>query len=210
MAAISQTVEKMIRDDIKKYKNVLKTAKVKDIKEADTVTIVFNMFVDICVYDRFMDLTKECAIKGTFCDIAIKIDDNQIVFLVEVKAIDVPLKEIHFRQAINYASGKGIEWAILTNGDHWRIYKIIFEKPIKTELALDFIFLETEKIFDLISYFILLSKEVVKKSPLAIDVYHEERQLTSRYIIAQIIQTNIFVDLIRKKLKSISNKKNNQ
>ena len=52
----------------------------------------------------------------------------------------------------------------------------------------------------------MLSKEVVKKSALAIDVYHKERQLTSRYVIAQLLQTDPFIDLIRKKLKSLSNK----
>jgi len=206
MATIPKIVEKRIRDGIKKYKNVLKTAKDKDINEADTVTIVFNMLVDICGYDRFLDLTKECAIKGTFCDIAIKLDNNPIVFLIEVKAVGINLKESHLKQAIHYASDSGTEWAILTNGDHWQIHKIIFGKPIKTELALDFKFLETDKIFNLISYFFLLSKEVVKKSPLAIDVYHEETQLTSRYMIAQLIQADPFIDLIRKKLKSLSKK----
>jgi hypothetical protein len=210
MAAIPKIVEKRIRDGIKKYKNVLKTAKDKDINEADTVTIVFNILVDICGYDRFLDLTKECAIKGTFCDIGIKLDnkklDNNIVFLIEVKAVGINLKESHLKQAIHYASDHGTEWAILTNGDHWQVHKIIFGRPIKTELALDFRFLETDKISNLISYFFLLSKEVVKKIPLAIDVYHEERQLTSRYMIAQLIQTDPFIDLIRKKLKSLSKK----
>jgi len=53
MAVIPKTVEKRIRDGIKKYKPILKNAKFKDIKEADTVTIVFNMLADICDYDKF-------------------------------------------------------------------------------------------------------------------------------------------------------------
>ena len=94
MAAIPKIVEKRIREGIKRYKNVLKTAKVKDINEADTVTIVFNILADICGYDRFLELTKECAIKGTFCDIGIKLD-NKIVLLIEVKAIGISFKENH-------------------------------------------------------------------------------------------------------------------
>lgn len=205
MAAIPKIVEKRIREGIKRYKNVLKTAKVKDINEADTVTIVFNILADICGYDRFLELTKECAIKGTFCDIGIKLD-NKIVLLIEVKAIGISFKENHLRQAIHYASDKGIEWVLLTNGDYWQAHKVIFGKPIKTELVFDFSFLKADKITKLIDFFFLIGKEGLKKSPPAIEDYHVESQLTSHYIIAQIIQTDHFVDLIRKKLKSLNKK----
>jgi hypothetical protein len=203
MTTLPKNVEKRIRDGIKKYKNVLKTAKDKDINEADTVTIVFNVLADICGYDRFLDLTKECAVKGTYCDIAIKLDDK-IIFLIEVKAIGIALKDAHLRQAIQYASNSGTDWVILTNGDQWQVHKVIFGKPLKTELAIEFSFLETDKISKLMEFFFLLGKEGAKKS--AINAYHEESQLTSRYIIAQVIQTNHIIDLIRKKLKSLSKK----
>lgn len=204
MAAIPKTVEKRIRDGIKKYKPILKNAKFKDIKEADTVTIVFNMLADICDYDKFLDLTKEYNIKGSYCDIAIKLD-GKIVFLIEVKAIGLALKDNHLKQVKHYASDKGIDWIILTNGDYWQAHKVIFRRPVKTELAFGFSFLEADKISNLLDYFFLLGKEGVKKS--AIDTYHEECQLTSRFVIAQIIQTPPFVESIRKKLKSLSKKK---
>jgi len=205
MAAIPKTVEKRIRDGIKKYRPILKNAKVKDINEANTVTIVFNMLADICDYDKFLDLTKECNIKGSYCDIAIKLD-GKIAFLIEAKAIGIPLKYGHLRQVINYASHSGTEWVILTNGDYWQAHKVIFKKPLKTELVFDFSFLETDKISKLIDFFFLIGKEAAKKSPPAIYDYHEESQLTSHYIIAQIIQSSHVVDLIRKKLKSLNKK----
>jgi predicted type IV restriction endonuclease len=205
MVAIPKTVEKRIRDGIKKYKNVLKTAKNKDINEADTVTIIIEMLVDICDYDRFLDITKECAVKGSFCDIVIKLD-NKILFLSEVKAIGIALKDHHFKQVVHYDSESGIDWVIFTNGDYWQAHKVIFGRPIKTELAFDFSFLETDKISELIAFFFLIGKEGAKKSPPAINIYHEERQITCRYMIAQIVQAEPFIDLIRKKLKSLSKK----
>lgn len=200
MAAIPKTVEKRIRDGIKKYKPILKNAKIKDINEADTVTIVIDMLAEVCGYDKFLDITSEYAIKSSFCDLAIKLEEK-IIFLIEVKAIGITLKNSHLHQAISYASTYGTDWVILTNGDYWQAHKVIFEKPIKTELAFDFSFLETDKISKLIDFFFLLGKEGAKKS--AIDAYHEESQLTSRYMIAQIIQTDPIIDLIRKKLKSL-------
>jgi hypothetical protein len=203
MMAIPKTVDKRIRDGIKKYKTIIKTAKDKDINEADTVTIVVDMLTDICGYDKFLDITKECAIKGTFCDIAIKLEEK-VIFLIEVKAIGIALKDNHLRQAITYASTSGTDWVILTNGDYWQAHRVIFGKPIKSEVAFDFSFLETAKISKLIDFFFLLGKEGAKKS--AIDIYHEESQLTSRYMIAQIIQNEPFINLIRKQLKSFSKK----
>ena len=206
MNTISKSVDKRIRDGIKKYKSVLKTAKDKDINEADTVTIVINMLADICGYDKFLDITKECAIKGSFCDIAIKLDDK-VIFLIEVKAIGIALKENHLKQAKHYASDSGIDWVILTNGNYWQAHKVIFGRPVQTEVAFDFSFLETDKISKLIDIFFLLGKEGAKKSPPAIYAYHKERQITSRYVIAQIIQTKPFITLIRKQLKSFAKSK---
>jgi predicted type IV restriction endonuclease len=206
MNTISKSVDKRIRDGIKKYKSVLKTAKDKDINEADTVTIVINMLADICGYDKFLDITKECAIKGSFCDIAIKLDDK-VIFLIEVKAIGIALKENHLKQAKHYASDSGIDWVILTNGNYWQAHKVIFGRPVQTEVAFDFSFLETDKISKLIDIFFLLGKEGAKKSPPAIYAYHKERQITSRYVIAQIIQTKAFITLIRKQLKSFAKSK---
>lgn len=203
MSTISKTVEKRIRDGIKKYKGVLKIAKDRDVNESDTVTIINDMLADICGYDKYGEITREYAIRGTYCDLAIKLEEK-LIFLIEVKAIGIALKDNHLRQALQYASSAGVEWVILTNGDHWQAHRVIFEKPIKTELAFDFSFIDTTKVTKLIEVFFLLGKEGAKKS--AIDAYHEERQLTSRFMIAQIIQTGSVLNLIRKQLRTLSNK----
>ncbi|MFH1595451.1 MAG: DUF4268 domain-containing protein [Pseudomonadota bacterium] len=206
MPTIHKTVDKRIRDGIKKYKNVVKTAKDKDINEADTVTIVTAMLADICGYDKFNEIRKEYPVKGTFCDIALKLDDK-IVFLIEVKAIGIALKENHLKQAIQYASISGTDWIILTNGEYWQAHRVIFGKPLKTEVAFEFSFLETVNLSKLINFFFLLGKEGAKKSPPTIQAYYEESQLTSRFMIAQIIQSEPFINLIRKQLKSFAKSK---
>jgi len=145
MTTIPKNAEKRIKTGIKKYKNVLKKAKDRDVNESDTVTILIDVLADICGYDKYTEITREYAIRNTYCDLAVKIDDKP-VFLIEVKAIGISLNSNHLRQAIQYASTEGIEWVILTNGDHWQAHRVIFEKPVKTEVGFDFSFIETKNL----------------------------------------------------------------
>lgn len=203
MASIPKTAEKRIRDGIKKYRNVLKKAKDRDVNESDTVTILTDVLADICGYDKYTEITREYAIRNTYCDLAVKLDDKP-AFLIEVKAIGISLNSNHLRQALQYASTEGIEWVILTNGDHWQAHRVLFEKPIKTEIVFDVSLIESKNIAELIDIFFLLSKEGVKKS--AIDVFHEETQLTSRYMIAATFLTEPVLTVIRRQLRALSKK----
>lgn len=186
MTSIPKITEKRIKDGIKNYKIILKKAKDRDVNESDTVTILTDILSDICGYDKYTEITREYAIRNTYCDLAVKIDDKP-AFLIEVKAIGITLNSNHLRQAIQYASTEGIDWVILTNGDHWQAHRVIFEKPIKTEVVFDCSIIETKNNNELLDIFFLLSKEGVKKS--AIDVFHEETQLTSRYMVAATLIT---------------------
>ena len=203
MARIPKKAEKRIRDGIKKYRNVFKKAKDRDVNESDTVTIITDVLSDICGYDKYAEITREYAIRNTYCDLAIKIDDKA-TFLIEVKAIGIDLKEKHLRQAIQYAATEGIEWVILTNGDKWQAHKVLFEKPVKTKIAFEFSFIEEKNIPKLIDIFYLLSKEGVKKS--AIDVFHEETQLTNRYMVAATLMSEHVIVSVRRQLRSLSSK----
>lgn len=176
MANIPKKAEERIKAGIKTFAKVIEAAKARDVNESDTVTIITDMLSTICGYDKYTEITSEYAIRGTYCDLAIKAGDDKPTFLIEVKAINIPLKEPHLRQAINYAATEGIEWVMLTNGDHWQAHRVIFGKPIKTEVAFDFSFSDTTKLPLLTEFFFLISKEGVSKS--AIATFHEECQLT--------------------------------
>lgn len=197
MAAIPKKVETRIKTGVKNFQKIIDDAKSRDVNESDTVTIITDMLADICGYDKYTEITREYAIRNTYCDLAIKLDDVP-AFLIEVKAVGLELKEPHLRQALNYAANSGIEWVILTNGDHWQARRVIFGKPVTSEIAFNFLFSEPNKLADLVDYFFLISKEGVKKS--AIDSFHEECQLTSRYMIAAALQTETVVNAIRRQL----------
>jgi len=56
---------------------------------------------------------------------------------IEVQAIGLELKDLHAKQAVDYAANQGVEWVALTNGHLWKVFRVIFAKLIDNELVLD-------------------------------------------------------------------------
>jgi hypothetical protein len=187
---------------IKRYQPVLSAAKARDVGEADTVTIIKDMLADIFGYDKYSEVTSEYAIRGTYCDLAIKMD-GQLETLIEVKAIDIPLKDLHVKQAVDYAANQGVDWVLLTNGVEWRIYRVVFAKPIDHELVLelDFCALNPRSQNDL-ELLYLWCKEGWQRSVLG--EYHTQRQALSRFYVGAMLQTEPVLDVVRRELRRLS------
>lgn len=134
--AIPKKVAERLVAGIKRYQPILAAAKNRDVGETDTVTIVKDMLADVFGYDKYAELTSEHAIRGTYCDLAIKLD-GKLTKLLEVKAIGIDLKDAHVKQAIDYAANQGVDWVLLTTGARWCVYRVFFTKPIQQELVVD-------------------------------------------------------------------------
>lgn len=187
---------------VPKFQQVLKLAKDRDVNEADTVSIIKDMLADIFGYDKYLDITSEFQIRGTFCDLAVKID-NKVEFLIEAKAIGMELKDNHLKQAIDYGANKGIQWIILTNGMTWRIYKIRFEQPINWDVVCEFDFSEIDiKSEDDQDKLFLVCKEGLLKN--ARDEFHEKTLVVNRFILGALILSDEVVGYIRRELRKIS------
>lgn len=188
-------------DGLKKYQSIVKNAKTKDINESDTSMIVADIFSDLLGYDKYSEITTEYKIKNTFCDLAIEINGN-ITFLIEVKSIGIELKNDHIKQAVDYGSNSGVDWVILTNGVSWKVYKIIFSKPVYHDLVFEFNFLDLspKKEHDMEMLF-MISKESISKSVLS-DL-HNKKQALNGYFIGNLLITDPIVDFIRKQVKRI-------
>jgi len=202
MTGIPKKVEDRLKSEIKRYKKILGDAKSRDINEADTVTIVKDIFSDIFGYDKYQELTSEYAIRSTYCDLAVKLGDKPHL-LTEVKAIGLDLKETHLRQAVDYAAKEAIDWVVLTNGYLWEVYRIMFGRPTKYELVFltDLLEInirdrsELEKLF-------LLTKEAIAKQ--AITAYHEEKQIKNKFVLATLLLQEPVIDVIRRKFNRLS------
>lgn len=202
MAAVPKKVAERLIAGLKRYQPILAAAKARDVGEADTVTIIKDMLADVFGYDKYSDVTSEHSIRGTYCDLAIKID-TQLQTLIEVKAIGIDLKESHVKQAIDYAANQGVDWVLLTNGVVWRVYHLIFAKPIDQELVLeiDFCNLNPRSEGD-VELLYLWCKEGWQRSVLG--EYHTQRQALSRFFVGAMLQTDAVLDVIRRELRRVS------
>jgi len=201
MAKVPQKVIERLIKTTGKFQHILKAAKDRDINEADTVLIVADMLEKVFGFDKFLEITSEYTIRGTYCDLAIKIN-GEVQYLLEIKAIGTDLKESHLRQVIDYGANKGIQWVVLANGIFWEIYRIHFGKPIKHDLVCSFNFLELnpKKADDQEKMFLLCKRGL---GPAMAD-FHERKKNVNRFIIGAILLSDKSVDLIKRELKKLS------
>jgi len=202
MTRIPAKVEARIVEGIKRFKPVVEQAKARDVGEADTSTLIKDILADVFGYDKYNEITAEFQIKGTYCDLALRID-GKLTLLIEVKAVGADLKESFIKQAVDYAANQGIEWVVLSNAIYWQVYKLNFGKPVTHELLCEFNFtaLDPKRDGD-IDLLFLLCREAQGKSLL--DAYHEQRQALSKYCIGALLFTDPVLGVIRRELKRLS------
>lgn len=202
MALIPKMVVERYRKAVPQFQRILKTAKDRDLNEADTVSIIKGILSEVFGFDKYLEITSEYAIRGTYCDLAIKMDDN-IQYLIEVKAIGISLSEKHLRQALGYAANKGVKWIVLTNGIEWNLYKVRFERPIKYDLVTSFNFLElNHRKTDTRDTLFLLSRKGIIKA--VRDEYFERIQSVNRFTIAALVVSEPIVKALRREMKKMS------
>jgi hypothetical protein len=199
MANVPKKVVDRLTKELPGFQKVLQGAKDRDINESDTVAIVSDILANVLGFNKYTEVTSEFCIRGTFCDLAVKVDEK-VQFLIEVKAIGLTLKENHLRQAVNYGANQGIPWVVLTNSVCWEIYRIRFEKPIQAEQVciLDLLSMNPRKAEDQEKLF-LLCKEGLSKA--AMDEFAERIQSVNRFVIGAILQSEPAVSLVRKELR---------
>jgi len=202
--AIPKKVLDRVAIQLKKYQAVLVDAKNRDINESDTVAIINDMLADILGYKKYIEITSEQAIRGTYVDLLVRIGEEER-FLIEVKAIGINLKDQHVKQAMEYGAHKGIEWVVLTNGAVWRVYKIHFTQPIDQTLVFEVDLTQSSvKLPQLVECFSIMSREVF--SQLSMTMFYQQKQVTSKYTIAALLQSRMMLAAVRKELKKLDSK----
>jgi predicted type IV restriction endonuclease len=167
--------------------------------------IVTDILADVFGYDKYSEVTRELCIRGTFCDLATRID-GKFQMLIEVKAIGLELKDAHVKQAVDYAANQGVEWVALTNGNLWRVFRVIFAKPIDAELVLDIdlVALNPKNADNLESLFLLTRESMLKSGLYA---YHDHLQATNKFYLAAVVLSDAVLETIRRELRRLSDAK---
>jgi hypothetical protein len=202
MAQVPSKVASRLSAAIKRFQPIVAAAKSRDANESDTVIIVTDMLSEVFGYDKYSEITSECSIRGTWCDLAIKIDGT-FEYLIEVKAIGLELKDSYTKQAIDYSANQGTDWVLLTNAEVWRIYKVTFAKPIASDLVLEINFAElnAKKSSDL-ELLYNLTREGWMKS--ALGEFHTQQQALSRFFMGALVVSNPVLEVLRRELRRIS------
>ena len=202
MATIPKKVVERFNKQVPRFKRILDKAYDRDINESDTVTIVTDILCEVFGYDRYDEITSEYAIRNTFCDLAVKIDD-EVSYLIEVKSISTDLRENHLRQAVNYGANEGIKWVILTNGILWQVYNIQLKKSVQHDKVFEINFKEiSPRKKEVQELLYTLAKEGVTKD--VISEYQEKVNAVNRYVISALLMHGPVVDCLRRELRKFS------
>jgi hypothetical protein len=202
MSQVPSKVAARLSAAIKRFQPIVASAKSRDANESDTVIIVTDMLSEVFGYDKYSEITSECSIRGTWCDLAIKID-GVFEYLIEVKAIGLELKDSYTKQAVDYSANQGTDWVLLTNAEIWRIYKVTFAKPINSEVVLEINFseLSPKKSSD-IELLYNLTREGWMKS--ALGEFHTQQLALSRFFMGALVVSNPVLEVLRRELRRIS------
>ena len=202
MNKIPSTVAKRLETAVPKFQKILKEAKERDVNESDTVTIVKDILQEVFGYDKYSEITSEYAIQGTYCDLAV-VADKRVEYLIEVKAIGLELNDKHIKQAVNYASGEGIRWVVLTNGIKWEMYRVSVDKKVSSEKLFYFDMVEMNpKSKEQQDLLFLLCKKGIKKN--LIGDYYTYKQSVNRHTIGALLLTNKITTAVRTELRKLN------
>ena len=200
--SISAKLSERISTGLKKFQPLLAQAREKKVNESDTVILVTDMLAELFGYEKYTEITSEHEIKGTRCDLAIKFD-TKVVLLIEVKRIAHELDDSHIGQAVNYAANQPVDWVVLTNGQHWRIYRVIFGKPTDHELVLELSIADLNPHDDEhVERAALLSKEDWQKDK--ISEYASQRRAISPFFLGAVLLSHPVLEVVRHELKLLS------
>lgn len=187
------------KGSLRKYQKLLESARARDVNESDTTVIISDFLAEVLGWDKYSEVTTEFCIRSTFCDLALKVD-GEAAFLIEVKSIGTDLRDNHLRQAIDYAANSGIEWVLLTNGIQWQAHRLRFEQPIDADevFLIDLLDSNTRPAA-LLQKLYLISREAVNAS--AITKFWQQKEATSRYVIAQMVLSDSILAVMRRQLR---------
>jgi hypothetical protein len=101
--AIPNRVADRLAAGLKRFQPILASARSRDVNESDTSMIVTDLLADLFGYDKYHEVTRELCIRGTFCDLATRIE-GKFQMIIEVKAIGLELKDGHVKQAVDYGA----------------------------------------------------------------------------------------------------------
>jgi predicted type IV restriction endonuclease len=194
MAVYQDKARERIARGLRKFKSVAQKASANGAKESDTRMIVSSVVSDVLGWDAFDNLTGEFRIKGSFADFVIRRDGKHYI-IIEVKSVTTRLGEKHLDQAV--------EWVILSNGAEWQLHRVLFTKPVESELVFEVSLLDdVMKPKDKVDLLYLLTPESLRKDEL--EAYYQRTRAIAGHNIARLMLSESVLTKLRAEIKADS------
>lgn len=133
------------------------------------------------------DIDTELTALGQRIDIAIK-HNGKVLVVIECKNIRNKLPNSTRDQAANYAASKSADWAVVTNGSVWKLYRIIPVKGHDPQIVevFDIALFDEDGLSEYdIQCFYLLTKRALTKSD-SESMFHLREAMTDQRMLAAI------------------------
>ncbi len=157
---LTELQRKEFRSKLRSYCRKYMVKKFLNLDESGTRIMINNLLCDVLDYEELSEIRTEYAIKGSYADYVVQVEKKQHL-VVEVKSIQIDINANHIKQATSYAANEGIEWVILTNGKELMLFRVEFEKPLRTKLVFELDFFDKEQFDENAKKLEYLSKKCV-------------------------------------------------
>lgn len=190
-----------IKTGIRRFSKPLADLVTRDANEGDTRLLITDFLCEALGYDKFEDLTTEYAVRYEFADYGVRIN-KQLTAFIEVKRAAQQLSQKHLRQVETYAVKEGLEWLILTNGQHWQVYHVTAAtgRQVQTELLFEVDLLGDESPARKTDKLFYIHREALKKNAIAEE--WRRRAATSPAAIARALLSKTVLDAVRKEIRA--------
>jgi len=95
---------------------------------------------------------------------------------------------------------------VLTNGVVWKVYKIIFAKPVDTDFVYEFDFrkISAKKQSDLEMLYYLTKEALGKSNKNSLEELHTQKMFVNKFVIGQLLLSEPVANTVRKVLKNMA------
>lgn len=202
---LTELQKKAFIESLKAYNSKYLIKKHEGLDESGTRIMINNLLSDVLGYTELVEIKTEHRIKNQYADYVIQLEEKDKKatkikqhIVIEVKAISLSLSESHIKQAKGYAADEGIDWVLLTNGQQFNLYRVIFEKPlqIKEVISID---LKNDPLAKSAEELMYLTKKSVSRGHL--DKYWEMHQATTPNNLAKYLYKEEMITCLRRMIK---------
>ncbi len=198
MKQLSASKKKKLLVALKKYRKQFLVGKSMELDEAATRLMINSFLSDVLGFISIEQIKTEYMIRGTYADYVIQIKGKRY-FIVEAKALAIELSEKHLRQVINYAANEGIDWALLTNGRCFQLYRVLFNKPIDSRKVLSVDLSDESQLKDAVEDFQYMTTHLLPKRGL--DHLWNRYQALEASSFSRLLYSSRIIGYLRRQLR---------